>query len=39
LLPMIIDQACEIIESFCALGIVRTMEQFNRVAETPVPRS
>ncbi len=38
-LSAMIGQACEMIEAFCALGIVRTMEQYNRAGEIPVPRS
>lgn len=32
-LPKLIDRACEVIYTFCTLGIVRTMEQYNRVVE------
>lgn len=37
-LPAIMDQACTIVHAFCTLGIVRTMERYNRVEETPTPR-
>lgn len=33
ILPTCIEQACQMIDSFCTLGIARTMEQYNHVAQ------
>jgi peptidyl-tRNA hydrolase, PTH1 family len=32
-LPVFIDQACEMVYAFCMLGIVHTMEQYNRAKQ------
>jgi peptidyl-tRNA hydrolase, PTH1 family len=33
ILPTFIEQACQMIDSFCTLGIARTMEQYNHATQ------